>query len=77
MKTYLSQDKLSEFKDRLLQMKKETEDALEANTTSESNKNLQKFADYCNHPADMGTEQFEQQKKSWFAPKAGRTTPRD
>jgi DnaK suppressor protein len=64
MKTYLSQDKLLAFKDRLLQMKKETEDALEANTTSEPNENLQKFADYSNHPANMGTEQFEQQKKA-------------
>ncbi|MFU0788484.1 MAG: hypothetical protein ACFWT6_00685 [Virgibacillus proomii] len=65
MKTYLSQDKLLAFKDRLLQMKKETEDALEANTNSEPNENLQKFANCSNHPADMDLNSLNS-KKSWF-----------
>ncbi|NBJ69281.1 MULTISPECIES: hypothetical protein [Clostridia] len=64
MKTYLSQDKLFEFQEKLLKMKKETEEAIEANKTVAPNEALQELADYDNHPADMGTEQFEQQKQA-------------
>ncbi len=64
MKTYLSQDKLFEFQEKLLKMKKETEEAIEANNTVAPNEALEELADYDNHPADMGTEQFEQQKQA-------------
>lgn len=64
MKTYLSQDKLFEFQEKLLKMKKETEEAIKANKTVAPNEALEELADYDNHPADMGTEQLEQQKQA-------------
>lgn len=72
MKTYLSQDKILAFKDRLLQMKKETEDALEANTNSEPNENLQSSLITAIIQPIWELNSLNS-KKSWFTP----TAPRD
>lgn len=64
MKTHLSEDKLFEFKERLLKLKKETEEAIEAKIMEAPNESLEELADYDNHPADMGSEQFEQEKQA-------------
>ncbi|MFD1333980.1 TraR/DksA C4-type zinc finger protein [Oceanobacillus iheyensis] len=56
MTNKLSKDKLNYFKEKLQQMKEELEDKRNINSNSDE------LADYDNHPADMGTEQFEQQR---------------
>ncbi|MFD2628967.1 TraR/DksA C4-type zinc finger protein [Oceanobacillus kapialis] len=62
MKTYLSKDKLDKFKEQLLQMKKENEDKIAENQEQSPNDSVNELADYDNHPGDMGTEQFEQER---------------
>ncbi|WP_404453989.1 hypothetical protein [Oceanobacillus kapialis] len=62
MKTYLSKDKLDKFKKQLLQMKKENEDKIAENQEQSPNDSINELADYDNHPGDMGTEQFEQER---------------
>ncbi|WP_067725666.1 TraR/DksA C4-type zinc finger protein [Oceanobacillus damuensis] len=62
MSNQLSKEKLAYFKEKLLQMKKDTEQEMEPNGKNGPNESIQELADYDNHPADMGTEQFEQQR---------------
>jgi DnaK suppressor protein len=62
MSNQLSKEKLGYFKDKLLQMRKETEQEIESNPNQGPNESIQELANYDNHPADMGTEQFEQQR---------------
>ena len=58
----LTKAKLDSFKKQLLKMKKETEDLIESDQAESPNDAVQELADYDNHPADMGTEQFEQER---------------
>ncbi|MBM7554785.1 hypothetical protein [Thalassobacillus pellis] len=66
---------INEFKERLLEMKKETEKDLEeyrggpANEDY-SNENTQELSDVADHPANLGTEQFEREKDYTFYEKA-------
>ncbi|WP_249871154.1 hypothetical protein [Oceanobacillus saliphilus] len=62
MSNQLSKEKFAYFKEKLLQMKKETEQEIATNRNIGPNDSIQELADYDNHPADMGTEQFEQQR---------------
>jgi len=62
MTNRLSQDKLAYFKEKLLKMKQETEQEINSYDQTSPNDSIQELADYDNHPADMGTEQFEQQR---------------
>ncbi|EQB37265.1 MULTISPECIES: TraR/DksA C4-type zinc finger protein [Virgibacillus] len=62
MSKHLSQEKIAELKSRLLYMKKEIENDLAANDPTSPNEAVEELADYDNHPADMGTEQFEQER---------------
>lgn len=66
MSNKLSQEKIDYFKKRLMQMKKENEEYIKSNQGTGPNDVAQEFTDYANHPADMGTEQFEQEKKAGF-----------
>lgn len=56
MTNKLSKDKLDYFKKKLQQMKEELEDRKDNNTNSDE------LTNFDNHPADLGTEQFEQQR---------------
>ncbi|MEJ8764530.1 MULTISPECIES: hypothetical protein [unclassified Oceanobacillus] len=62
MKTYLSDDKLAYFRKRLLELKAETEKLSSQSTNKSPNDSIQELSDYGNHPADLGTEQFEQER---------------
>lgn len=63
MKTYLSDDKLAYFRERLLELKAETEKQISnLSTNKPPNDSSQERSDYGNHPADFGTEQFEQER---------------
>lgn len=63
MQTYLSDEKLAYFREKLLELKKETEELIERNHKTDSpNEATQELADYGNHPGDLGTEQFEQER---------------
>lgn len=53
----LSKDKLSYFKKKLEEMKKDVDGSMRIDNTSSD-----ELANYDNHPADLGTEQFEQQR---------------
>lgn len=66
MSNNLSKEKLAYFKNRLLQMKKENEESVESSEGSGPNDAAQELTDFANHPADMGTEQFEQEKEAGF-----------
>ena len=66
MSNKLSKEKIAYFKERLLQMKQENEKSIEANEGSGPNDAAQELTDFANHPADMGTEQFEQEKEAGF-----------
>ncbi|MDN4074222.1 TraR/DksA C4-type zinc finger protein [Fictibacillus terranigra] len=62
-----SQQKISQFKDRLEQMQKELNDRLEFNRHYGNELELVKdsvkeLSNYDNHPGDLGTELFERQK---------------
>ncbi|MFZ3576805.1 hypothetical protein [Virgibacillus sp. DJP39] len=57
----LSNKKLEYFKKTLLEMKHDVEQQLEKDNQG-PNESAQELADYDNHPADMGTEQFEQER---------------
>ncbi|MFC4558610.1 hypothetical protein ACFO3D_10360 [Virgibacillus kekensis] len=57
----LSEEKLNYFREKLLQMKEENEEKIESNQENSPNDATGELADYDNHPADMGTEQFEQE----------------
>ncbi|GLO66995.1 MULTISPECIES: hypothetical protein [Oceanobacillus] len=56
MTNKLSKDKLNYFKKKLQQMKEDLEDRQDNNTSSDE------LTNFDNHPADLGTEQFEQQR---------------
>ncbi|WP_087972734.1 hypothetical protein [Oceanobacillus rekensis] len=62
MSNQLSKEKLAYFKEKLLQMRKETEQEIESVPNQGPNESIQELANFDNHPADMGTEQFEQQR---------------
>lgn len=62
MQTYLSEEQLKYFKEKLLQLKTETEQLLNTSKNESPNEATQELADYGNHPADIGTEQFEQER---------------
>jgi len=62
MDTNLSEKKLKHFREILLEMKAETEKHLKTHDRKGPNEATQELADYGNHPADIGTEQFEQQR---------------
>ena len=66
MSSQLSKEKLAYFKNKLLQMKKETKQEIKSDPNKGPNESTQELADYDNHPADMGTEQFEQQRDAGF-----------
>lgn len=54
---HLTKEDIALFKRRLLEMKEEAEDY-----TEQGNKQEDELASVNNHPADLGTEQFEQQR---------------
>jgi RNA polymerase-binding transcription factor DksA len=62
----LTKEQLAYFENRLLQMKKENVASIESNVGSGPNDAAQELTDFANHPADMGTEQFEQEKEAGF-----------
>ncbi|WP_042222737.1 TraR/DksA C4-type zinc finger protein [Oceanobacillus manasiensis] len=62
MKTHLSKDKLDKFKKQLLQLREENADKIAENREDSPNDSINELADYDNHPGDMGTEQFEQER---------------
>lgn len=64
MKTHLSEDKLAYFREKLLNLKSETKKLLERTPEESPNDAIQELADYGNHPGDMGTEQFEQEREA-------------
>lgn len=64
MKTYLSEEKLAYFREKLLNLKSETEKLMKQTNNDSPNDSTQELADYGNHPADMGTEQFEQEREA-------------
>lgn len=66
MNNNISKEKMDEFKKRLLKMKNENEVAIRSNEGSGPNDAAQELTDFANHPADMGTEQFEQEKDAGF-----------
>ncbi|PAE29700.1 hypothetical protein CHI07_07720 [Paenibacillus sp. 7884-2] len=66
MSNPLSKEKLSYFKEQLLLLKKETEEEIKAENNTGPNESVGELANYDNHPADMGTEQFEQQRDAGF-----------
>jgi RNA polymerase-binding transcription factor DksA len=66
MKTTLSHEKLAYFKNKLLAMKENAENDLYRKESKSPNDSIQELADYSNHPGDIGTEQFEQQREAGF-----------
>ncbi|GIO24935.1 hypothetical protein [Oceanobacillus sp. J11TS1] len=54
---HLTKEDLAFFKKKLLEMKKEAEGSTEVETDQEG-----ELATVNNHPADLGTQQFEQQR---------------
>ncbi|MFC3041422.1 hypothetical protein ACFOGI_14330 [Virgibacillus xinjiangensis] len=62
MSNHLNKDQIEYFKKRLLDMKEDNEEKITENRENSPNDNIQELADYDNHPGDMGTEQFEQQR---------------
>ncbi|GAB3047501.1 TraR/DksA C4-type zinc finger protein [Virgibacillus ainsalahensis] len=62
MRNHLNKKQLDYFKEQLLKLKKENEEKIESNYGDSPNDVTGELADYDNHQADMGTEQFEQQR---------------
>ncbi|ASN04906.1 TraR/DksA C4-type zinc finger protein [Virgibacillus necropolis] len=58
----LGDKKLEHFKKKLLEMKNDVEKQLDKDKQEGPNESARELADYDNHPADMGTEQFEQER---------------
>lgn len=58
----LSKAQLNHFQTRLLEMKKEIETKMASTKDISPNDAIHELADFDNHPADMGTEQFEQER---------------
>ncbi|MDY0405264.1 hypothetical protein P5G51_007470 [Virgibacillus sp. 179-BFC.A HS] len=63
--THLTEKQLEHFKQILLNMQTNLQDELAVNSKS-PNDAIQEPADYSNHPADLGTEQFEQERSAGF-----------
>lgn len=62
MDNRLSKDKLAYFKEKLLKMRQETDQEIKSFDRTGPNDSVEELADYDNHPADIGTEQFEQER---------------
>ncbi|MDY0393150.1 TraR/DksA family transcriptional regulator [Virgibacillus halophilus] len=62
---HLNEQQLNKFKQRLLNMKTSLKKELGQNKES-PNDAVQEPADYSNHPADIATEQFEQERAAGF-----------
>ncbi|WP_010532307.1 hypothetical protein [Lentibacillus jeotgali] len=60
----INAEKQEHFKDLLLKMKKDLESKIATEAESSPNDATGDLADYDNHPGDMGTEQFEQEKEA-------------
>jgi RNA polymerase-binding transcription factor DksA len=60
MSEHLSKEKLEHFKQRLQMMKERNQDRIDE--AEGPNDSVGELANYDNHPGDMGTEQFEQQR---------------
>lgn len=58
----LSDKKLEHFRGKLLNLKQDIEQQLDQSNRQGPNDAAGELADYDNHPADMGTEQFEQER---------------
>lgn len=58
----LNDKKLEHFKEKLQDMKNDVEKQLDQEKKQGPNDAAKELADYDNHPADMGTEQFEQER---------------
>lgn len=57
---HLTKDDLAYFKKKLLEMKEEAESGIESENQEEEPSSVD------NHPADLGTEQFEQERDAGF-----------
>jgi len=66
MNEALSKEKLEYFKKRLLSMKMDIQAQMEDKKDIGPNDSIHEIADYDNHPADMGTEQFKQERDAGF-----------
>lgn len=62
----LSKSQLNHFQNLLLEIKKEIEAKIDATRDISPNDAIHELADFDNHPADMGTEQFEQERDAGF-----------
>jgi len=63
---HLTQEQLSNFKSRLLEMKEEIMKDLSKADRDNAQDAIHELADFQNHPADEGTEQFEQELDKGF-----------
>lgn len=63
---HLTQEQLSYFKSRLLEMKEEIMKDLSKADRDNAQDAIHELADFQNHPADEGTEQFEQELDKGF-----------
>jgi len=66
MSDTLSKEQLNYFKNRLLEMKEEVEEKLDEDQSTSPNDDIQTSDESGNHPADTGSEQFEQEKEAGF-----------
>lgn len=64
--TYLTQDQLNHFKHRLIEMKHEIEEELSSTSRDNAQDAVHELSDFQNHPADQGTEQYEQELDKGF-----------
>lgn len=64
--TYLTDDQLATFKKQLLNMKSNIEQKLGTDESREASVSNDELSDFQNHPADQGTEQFEQELDEGF-----------
>jgi len=62
----LTKEQLNQFQNRLLEVKKEIEEKIASEKEISPNDAIHELADFDNHPADMGTEQFEQERAAGF-----------
>lgn len=64
--TYLNKDQLNHFKDRLLTMKQTNKDDLSDDNQDSTQDSTQEISEFQNHPANQGTELFEQEMDKGF-----------
>lgn len=62
----LTKEQINHLHNRLLEMKKEIEEKIASEKEIGPNSAIHELADFDNHPADMGTEQFEQERAAGF-----------